>query len=70
MQNETPYSAWALVHHLSDMAFVLSEFVVNRRDDFEFDNLELMWLEIKIGRQKLFFGIGYRPPGGGGGLLP
>ena len=45
------------------MLYVRREFVVNRRDDFEYDNLELLWAEIKIDKQKIFVGVGYRPPG-------
>ncbi len=45
------------------MMYVRKEFVATRRNDFEFDDLELLWVEIKIGTQKIFVGVGYRPPG-------
>ncbi len=45
------------------MLYVKSEFVAKRREEFEFVNLELLWVEVKIGQQKIFVGVGYRPPG-------
>ena len=45
------------------MLYVKREFSVQRRDDLELDNIELLWAEVKIGKQKILFAVGYRPPG-------
>ncbi len=45
------------------MLYVRSEFVVERRLDLEVDDIELLWAEVKIGKQKILVGIGYRSPG-------
>ncbi len=45
------------------MLYVRKEFSVERKQNFEFNNLELLWAEIKIDKQKIFLGVGYRPPG-------
>ncbi len=43
-------------------AYVPNHLKVNRRFDFESDNIDILWLEIKLRRKRLLLGIVYRPP--------
>lgn len=42
--------------------FVSETFSITRRSDLEFDNLELLWVELRLKRYHIFCGACYRPP--------
>ena len=43
--------------------YVSTSIAVKRRKDLELYGFELLWVELKIGSFRLFWGICYRPPG-------
>jgi len=45
------------------VAYVDDSLTVKRRNDLEFNDIEMLWVEIKLPKLNLLCGVCYRPPG-------
>ena len=43
-------------------AYIKNDIYVKRRDDLQLDNIELLWLELKVDKSHCLLGVVYRPP--------